>query len=183
MKKKIAVGCFVLIMILLIGSVYIRIDKTDNNKNTKASFDISVTDLRIYRDVSKENSNVKDGHSLSLKVIIDNNTEKDFESVWFKVKLNEGTKPYIASQMIEWSSEEVDVTTKEKAQENTEKLLPWGFEHTWNMLLTTDEDLQEYESVSSNKIEKVLNTVTVQVFWKGGEQKAEFPVKVTDVEW
>lgn len=184
MKKRVMI--FLILAVLLVIGIFCVTDFTKKpvEKEIPSPFDISVTDIKVYPDAStEEKPEVKDGHRLSLDVSIENNTEEEFEDVWYKITLNEETEPYIASKILEWTSDKMDVTTKEKAKKSgKDSLNVWGLEHTWEMLLTTDEDLQEYD-ISENRIDKVLNTVTVEVFWKGGEQKEEIPVKVTDIEW
>jgi len=65
----------------------------------------------VYPDAStEEKPEVKDGHRLSLDVSIENNIEEEFEDVWYKITLNEETEPYIASMILEWTSDKMDVT-------------------------------------------------------------------------
>lgn len=111
---------------------------------------------------------------MSIQVTINNISDKELKNVWFELSLNKETEPYIASHIISYQSDKMDVTTFEKAQlmkEKDGKPMISGFIHTWDMLLTTDKNLDEYNNLKTDELAKSIKFLNVIVHWDGGKQE------------
>ena len=105
---------------------------------------------------------------------------EDYRDVRFELLLNPEVKPFLASQILTFQSDPMPVTTVEKAQQGpaSEPLRISGFEHTWSMLLTPADDLQEYSGKRPEDLPGALRSVTVSVFWDGGSEEQIFPLQL-----
>ena len=117
---------------------------------------------------------------LEFTVSITNTTREDYRDVRFELLLNPEVKPFLASQILTFQSDPMPVTTVEKAQQGpaSEPLRISGFEHTWSMLLTPADDLQEYSGKRPEDLPGALRSVTVSVFWDGGSEEQIFPLQL-----
>src|SRR5690606_32507849 len=103
-----------------------------------------------------------------------NTTDQDFKNAWYEMELNPEAEPFIASGIIKYSSSDrFYVTTAEKARGDVIGGLPkvTGFDHEWDTLLTTSEDLMEFYNQGSDGIYNALQSITVRVYWDGGSQE------------
>ena len=189
MKKKIAIAVFILLIFvsgILIYNFYSA--DIDNNEELKQSiFDVYISDVYIIPGESYADSNTDtaDYHDrIVIKVSIDNNTDKDYKNVEYYLRLNEEAKPYIASGIIEFHQEKMDVISQEKFKELKKKgklnsmgtPVIWGFEHEWNMSLTDEEYLRNYFDITPDGLADALKSVTVTIKWDGGEQVETVPL-------
>ena len=53
-----------------------------------------------------------------------------------------------------------------------------GFQHEWDMLLTTKEDLAEYWNLSPDGINNALKALSVKIIWDGGQQEESVPLSL-----
>ncbi len=160
----------------------------NKNINENDPFDISAS-AKIIKENQKifQNDELietdKIDNRLNISVHIDNITDKDLKKVWFELRLNDEVKPFIASQIIYFKSDKMDLTSKENAfkssnKNKSNKPLIWAFEHDWGMLLTPEEDLKEYHNLASEQIVDSLKYIEVNVHWKGGDQTQKIPLKI-----
>lgn len=156
-------------------------------KNPAPAFDISAVLEGIIQEpqtILNDNNEVEQTEGidkrLRLSIAIDNVTEEKYHNVYYKLKLNDEVKPYIATQTIQYTSEKMDVVSQAAAAKvgtdnGSTKPLVSGFKHEWDLLLTTEEDLKEYHDLSEDGIRTALKSITVQVFWHGGSQEKTIP--------
>lgn len=174
--KKIVTAVILVVSIICIG----QIDPITYGMQTASQpFEIEVSDVTITdaTDLHLEETSSSAEETcrrLSFEVSIYNHSDQEYKDVWFELSLNQEVQPYIATGILNYTSEKMDVTTAGDAKKNevkNGKPNVCGFTHTWDMLLTTEEDLAEYSDLVPQGIEESLKTVTVCVFWDGGEQK------------
>ena len=123
-----------------------------------------------------------DGRRLVITVDIDNCKNKEYKNVSYKLQLNKEVEPYIASGIITFDeNDKMNVVPAEKA-ENMERengvLVVTGFQHEWDMLLTTKEDLAEYWNLSPDGINNALKALSVKIIWDGGKQEESVPLSL-----
>ena len=63
-------------------------------------------------------------------------------------------------------------------KDNNEELSVTGFQHEWDMLLTTKDDLTEYWGLTQNGIYDALKAVVVEITWNGGKQEETIPLNL-----
>ena len=153
--------------------------------DTETPFLISVSEPRIFEQPGKQfegDTLVPTGkleRRLEFTVSISNTVDADFQNVWFQETLNPEVQPFLADKLLTWKTETMPVSTIENVQKpNADSRLCTGFEHTWSILLTTAEDLAAYDHKTPDEIADALQSVTVEVCWKGGGQKQIFALKV-----
>ena len=126
-----------------------------------------LTPFEIHIDTPqfvKEDEDVR----MVLKVDISNKTDMEFDDVWFEIMMNQEVEPYIATHIISYKSEPMDVTTQKNAislEATKEKPNISGFTHNWDMLLTTEADLKEFYNLSPDGIMDSLKYIQVIVHW------------------
>ena len=123
-----------------------------------------------------------DGRRLVITVDIDNCKNKEYKNVSYKLQLNKEVEPYIASGILTFDeNDKMNVVPAEKA-ENMEMengvLVVTGFQHEWDMLLTTKEDLAEYWNLSPDGIDNALKALSVKIIWDGGKQEESVPLSL-----
>ena len=123
-----------------------------------------------------------DGRRLVITVDIDNCKNKEYKNVSYKLQLNKEVEPYIASGILTFDeNDRMNVVPAEKA-ENMEMengvLVVTGFQHEWDMLLTTKEDLAEYWNLSPEGIDNALKALSVKIIWDGGKQEESVPLSL-----
>lgn len=176
-------------VLMAICFLIIHITRQSENTNDKIQpFDISVAEVKVIsnqQEVSLEN-NLKQMNQhekrLIVSVLINNVTDMDFKKVWFELQLSSELKPYIASQILTYTSDKRDITTHEKALLAGSKNNPivWGFSHEWDMLLTSEQDLHTYYDLSTEKLLEEQRSITVKVYWRGGWQETTIPLVIDE---
>ena len=153
--------------------------------DTKTPFLISVSEPRILEQPGKQfkgDTLVPTGkpeRRLEFTISISNTVDADFQDVWFQETLNPEVQPFLADKLLTWQSEPMPVSTLEKVQKPyADPRLCTGFEHTWSILLTTAEDLAAYDYKTPDEIADALQSVTVEISWKGGTQKQVFALRI-----
>ena len=119
---------------------------------------------------------------LIVSVLISNVTDLEFKEVWYELQINSEVKAYIASHILKFTSDKMDITTREKALAADSKGKPiiWGFSHEWDMLLTSEEDLDSYYDLSPEGLAEELKSITVQVNWSGETQTKTIPLELSE---
>lgn len=162
--------------------------KSENAIDTVQPFDISVAEVKVisnqqevFLDNNLKQTN-KQEKRLILSVLINNLTDMDFKAVWFELQFNSELEPYIASHILKFTSDKMDVTTQEKAllADSKDKTIVWGFSHEWDMLLTSEQDLNSYYDLSTEKLVEELKNITVKVHWSGGMQEITIPLEINE---
>lgn len=117
---------------------------------------------------------------LSIKVSIINKTDLDFNDVWYELELNPEVEPFIASKILKFTSDTFYVTTEKQALLNSqdEILMISGFEHDWDMLLTSEDKLLTYYNKEPDDIYNDLKSITVKVIWNDGNQEEVIPISL-----
>ena len=182
-KRKYILLSFIVIAIgiLILKRCCLNCDEMNNNKEDKENpFKISVSDVHILLDSSEIDESKRDAYRLNLRISIENIDNEDYEDVYFEAELNKEAEPYIATHILKYTSDKMNITTEEIAKSTTNELKVYGFEHEWSMLLTTEKDLNEYYSLKTEEIVTCLDNVTVRVFWDGGSQEESIPIKVVN---
>lgn len=167
--------------------------QTNNAIDTAQPFDISVAEVKVISNQQEgyEDNNLKQTNQhekrLILSVLINNVTDMDFKKVWFELQFNSEVEPYIASNIIKYTSDKMDVTTYGKAlladskdKPSKDKPIICGFSHEWNMSLTTKQDLNSFYDLSPEKLVDELKSVTVKVHWRGGMQEITIPLELNE---
>lgn len=168
-KLRLILGCCFLVgFSIVIYQASMRFSQTNKELSP---FEITISDVKVISDNSEE-TNPK----LSLTLSIENISEQEFSNVWFEIMLNNEVEPYIASHILSYKSEKMNVTTKENAQQNINDLNVCGFVHKWTMSLTAEEDLKEYYDLKPENLYAALKQATVNVYWKSGKQKNCIPI-------
>lgn len=121
---------------------------------------------------------------LIVTISIDNMTNLKYKNTWFELELNKEMKPYIASQIIKYTSgEKMDVTTSDEAKISDKnvnsKPMISGFEHEWGLLLLTEDELKEYFDLSPEGICDALKEITVRIYWDGGKEIIRKPLSLS----
>lgn len=178
MKKSLKLCLIFISIILLIWIIYTTCILQTPEAHYENPFDISVSDVKIVSENSSSSDEIE--KSLYLKILIENNLNAEFNDVWFKTTLNKEVEPYIATHVLSFTSEPINIITKEKAQENIGKSSDaCGFEFNWQMVLTDDDTLKEYYNLdSSNGLQESLKSVTIEMFWNSGEQSITIPIEL-----
>ena len=150
-------------------------------------FDVNIEEAYILTqelDADVVADTVEGLDHLVLKVSIENNTDQDYKNVEYYIGLNEEVKPYVASGIIEFHQEKMDVLSKGKINELKEKGELYsgetpaicGFEHEWNIPLTNEVYLKNHFKLSPDGLENALQSMTVMIRWDGGKQTEIVPV-------
>lgn len=165
--------------------------QSDSNSSpaidTVQPFEISVTEVKVIskqKQVFKDEKLIQtDQHEnrLIISVLISNDTDLELKEVWFELQLNSEVEPYIASHILKFTSDKMDITTREKALavDSKEEPIIWGFSHEWDMLLTSEEDLASYYDLLPADLTDGLKSITVQVNWSGGTQAKTIPIELS----
>lgn len=160
--------------------------------DTDQPFEISVDDVKVIRkqqQIFQDNNLIQTDeyeNRLLITVSINNITELELKKVWFELQLNSEVEPYIASGILKFKSDKMDITTREKALEAdlkdkpNDKPIVWAFSHEWNMMLTTEENLDTYYGLSPEGLAEGLKSITVQVNWKGGLQTETISLELSE---
>ena len=169
--------CSMLIPLTFFLLLLISCKQSQNNEN-KNPFDVTVNEVKIITDHSGINDETP-AKRLVIDVSIKNAADKEFSNVNYKLSLNEEATPYIASQVLEFTQQQgIHILPKNKFDEyinKNEQLLDddpiaLGFDASWDMLLTTEEDLQEYHGLAPDGIYNSVKDLYVDIYWDGGEQ-------------
>lgn len=171
-KKKTTIN-FIIVGFFLITSLFLLgcYDSNPAQELPENPFSIQVLPPEI----------VVDGQDNRLKVNVSmiSEVEEYIKDVYFTVELNEEVKPFIAAQILKFTGDVKDVAPLEEVKKSkVPGLVVTGFEHTWEMLLTTSEDLKNYSQHSPEEIRNELKSITVTVYWKGGSQQLIQPVNL-----
>lgn len=182
LKKLYKIIVVVMINLLCMNSYIFAADTQQSKLKVEEPFDVQVEKVEMVQETEtslmEENSEVavkNINYYLSICVTIENKTKNDFQNVSFKLILNKEVSPFIASHILEYDSEKMNVTSEKKAEasvlEKSDELLIYGFSHTWDMLLTTEGDLREYyDNLSVEEISDYLQSIQVDISWDGGSQ-------------
>ena len=113
---------------------------------------------------------------------INNTTDAEFHDVSYTLTLNEEAQPYIASQQMTYApvtaAERMNVVSEKTAASasNLPDNTVCGFSSEWDMLLTTKEDLAEYENKQPEGLYDAVQNLTVEINWDGGSQSEIIPL-------
>lgn len=174
--------------VVMAACMLIACTPNSNPVETVQPFEISVTEVKV---ISNQQQMIQDNNltqsdqiknRLVVSVSINNVTDMEFKKVWYELQLNSEVKPYIASQIIEFTSDKMNITTHEKslASSLNDKTAVWGFSHDWNMSLTSEDDLNSYHGLSPEELAEELKSITVQVNWSGGKQTETIPLELSE---
>lgn len=181
MKKHLILFSLTIIFLMLVSC-----DKPQNNENTKA-FEVAVSKIEITTDNSGMNDE-NPAKRLVIDVSIKNAEDKEFSNAGYKLSLNKEAEPYIASQVLEFTQERgIHILPKDKFDEYVNKdehtvdgePIALGFDASWDMLLTTEEDLQEYHKLTPDGIYDSVKELYVDIYWDGGEQHETVSLKIS----
>lgn len=182
-KNKLRLWIFPLLF-LLAGCIRITEGPIDSAEPFKITAEASI--IREPKKVSNEKGELipveGEDSRLIIKTSVLNATQKDYKNVSYTLTLNEEVKPYLAAQILEMKPvESMDVITEEKQKEldargQEETPVTFGFENEWGMLLTSEEDLEEYSSLEPEGIFEALKSIQVDVVWDGGMQRTILPL-------
>lgn len=151
-------------------------------------FKISVTEVKVIskqQQVFQNESLIQTDqfeNRLLVSVLISNVTNLEFKEVWYELQLNLEVEPYIASHILKFASDKMDITTQEEALAAGSKDGPiiWGFSYEWEMLLTSEEDLDSYYDLSPEGLAEALKSITVQINWSDGTQSETIPLELSE---
>ena len=151
-------------------------------------FKISVTEVKVIskqQQVFQNESLIQTDqfeNRLLVSVLISNVTNLEFKEVWYELQLNSEVEPYIASHILKFASDKMDITTQEEALAAGSKDGPiiWGFSYEWEMLLTSEEDLDSYYDLSPEGLAEALKSITVQINWSDGTQSETIPLELSE---
>ena len=152
---------------------------------------ISEESVQYFNDNNKlETAAEGTQNRLNFTVEINNITNQDYKNVWYRISLNEEVKPFLAAGIVTFTSDKMDILSKEHAfdpsiedKEDSPKI--WGFTYEWGSLLTTTEEFQEvtyYDKTGKEihntpeEIMEALKNVSISVHWKGGKQEVTLPL-------
>lgn len=183
---RIVLGLFVFMAICFLNACSTR--NSENAIDTVQPFGISVEEVKVINNQQEIflNNNIKQTNEqekrLILSVLIKNVTDKELNDVWFELQLNSEVEPYISSHILKFTSDKMDVTTQANAllADSKDKPIVWGFSHEWDMLLTSEQDLNSYYDLSSEKLVEELKNITVKVHWSGGMQEVTIPLEISE---
>lgn len=166
------------------------LQQAPNNPNPDVDqvqpFEISVTEVKV---ISKQQQMFQNEsltqtdqfeNRLLVSVLISNVTNLEFQEVWYELQLNSEADPYIASHILKFASDKMDITTREEALAAGSKDGPiiWGFAYEWEILLTSEEDLHSYYDLSPEGLAEELKSITVQINWSDGTQSETLPLEL-----
>ena len=165
------------------------LQQAPNNPNPDVDqvqpFEISVTEVKV---ISKQQQMFQNEsltqtdqfeNRLLVSVLISNVTNLEFQKVWYELQLNSEADPYIASHILKFASDKMDITTREEALAAGSKDGPiWGFAYEWEILLTSEEDLHSYYDLSPEGLAEELKSITVQINWSDGTQSETLPLEL-----
>ena len=127
-------------------------------------------------------SNDEGNKRLQIIVDIDNISDEDYKNVTYSLTLNKEVEPYIANGIITFVEDsKINVISYENEKvikDNNAEVSVTGFQHEWDMLLTTKDDLTEYWGIAQNGIYDALKAVTVEITWNGGKQEETVPLNL-----
>ena len=127
-------------------------------------------------------SNDEGNKRLQIIVDIDNISDEDYKNVTYSLTLNKEVEPYIANGIITFVEDsKINVISYENEKiikDNNAELSVTGFQHEWDMLLTTKDDLTEYWGLTQNGIYDALKAVVVEITWNGGKQEETIPLNL-----
>lgn len=175
MKKLLIVIIISVFSILLISC---NKEKPTQYKSDFDYFSISLDNFEIIDDSSDE-ENSTPAKRLNISILIQNNTNLEFINTGYKISLNEEAKPYIASQILEFDQpREITILPKENINKHNNqgmcdengKIFATGFIANWEPLLASETELKEYHSMSFDDIYNAFKSLTVDIYWDGGEQ-------------
>ncbi|MGN9165394.1 hypothetical protein ACTNDY_09000 [Tissierellaceae bacterium HCP3S3_D8] len=194
MKTKKIILLISIILALTLALWYIDNLNTTSNQNlneiNSSPFSIEVsspviekTTSEIFEDDKLIEKSGEDSR-LIIKVSILNTTNQEFKNVYYEFELNPDIEPFIASQVLKFTSDKFYVTTVQQAaaDSKSEILKVSGFEHNWNMLLTPNTELIEYYNRKPDDIYDALKTITIKIKWDGGEQEETIPIHLNREE-
>lgn len=158
--------------------------KTANTAQVTDPFKIEVLESKIIDGFSREtqagDQNLKpDAKRLRLVVSIVNQTPHTLENVRYTIRLNEAAKPFIAAAIIERESDVFRVVPQGDPRVNdmTDRYINvTGFEDNWEPFITNESDLLAYHSMKLDDLPEYLQSVTVSITWRGGQQEQTLPI-------
>ena len=187
MKKRVLI---VLSLLLIIVTAFVLLynanTQSAQQKSIKNPFQIEISEPHIIQEAKQHFNDGKlvtdsgTEQRLQFTISILNTSEYDFSETWFEASLNDEVKPFIASQVISYRSGKFDVTSEAKADlvNNKNNLKITGFNHNWSLLLTTPDDLADYNGMTPDEIVNALRSIHVQIHWDSGTQEQDIPISV-----
>lgn len=160
-------------IVLLFCCVFVFSGCTSSQKSAeKNPFSITVAPVQVNQQERR----------ILIQTDISNTTESEFHNVSYTLSLNEEAKPHIASQQITYApvipEDHLNVVSQETATSASD--LPdntvCGFSSEWDTLLTTEEDLENYENKQPDDLYQDVQTLTVDICWDGGTQSETLPI-------
>jgi hypothetical protein len=160
-----------------------------NSSDHKDPFLIHVNSVKIENENPTEtgslNATTKSEISkyLVIDLSIENIYDGEYRNTKYSMKLNHEVTPFIASGIISFESERFWVAPKSIAAEsrNTLPLKVTGFVHNWNLLLTSEADLETYHGKKFSELPDHLKSIEVQVKWSGGMQTEILPINLDEI--
>lgn len=160
-----------------------------NSSDHKDPFLIHVNSVKIDNETPTETDQLNDtteskiSKYLVINLSIENIYDEEYRDVQYSMKLNHEVKPFIASGIISFESDRFWVTPKSIAAEsrNTLPLKVSGFDHNWNLLLTSEADLEDYHDKTLSELLDHLKSLEVQVKWSGGMQTEILPINLDEI--
>ena len=187
MKKRVLI---VLSLLLIIVAAFVFLfngnTQSAQQKSIMNPFQIEISEPHIIQEAKQHFNDGKlvtdsgTEQRLQFTISILNTSEYDFSETWFEASLNDEVKPFIASQVISYRSDKFDVTSEAKADlvNNKNNLKITGFNHNWSLLLTTPDDLADYNGMTPDEIVNALRSIHVQIHWDSGTQEQDIPISV-----
>lgn len=173
-------GVFTVFVIIL----YLWTNKSGRVLQTKEQqpFSVNLKRAEIVEDESEGQSRKR----LLLEVSIINQSAENYPNTEYVLKLNEEVRPFISSQILEFHQEKRDIYSLEECMASDEKgikqldgkPMTYAFNHSWSMLLTTEDDLKTYYELESAEIYSALKNMEVEIYWDGGNQREILEIKL-----
>lgn len=191
-KQRKVVTLFLAISIIILSCIFVSNLLLPNNENTSEHEDpflIRINGVKIENENPTEtgslNATTKSEISkyLVIDLSIENIYDGEYRNTKYSIKLNHEVTPFIASGIISFESERFWVAPKSIAAEsrNTLPLKVTGFVHNWNLLLTSEADLETYHGKKLNELLDHLKSIEVQVKWSGGMQTEIIPINLDEI--
>lgn len=178
--------------IMILAGIFVSNLLLPNNENTSEHEDpflIRINGVKIENENPTEtgslNATTKSEISkyLVIDLSIENIYDGEYRNTKYSMKLNHEVTPFIASGIISFESERFWVAPKSIAAEsrNTLPLKVTGFVHNWNLLLTSEADLETYHGKKFSELPDHLKSIEVQVKWSGGMQTEILPINLDEI--
>lgn len=190
-KKRVVSCLLITLSCFALGACAIKLNTPSSDSETENSvklvdpFKIELSEARLIDGYKEEiplegaQSKPPDAKRLRLVVSILNGTAETLEEVRYVIRLNEAAKPFIASAILERQSDAFRVIpqgAQTVGEMSNGYINVTGFEDVWQPLITDEADLLEYFSMTLDDLPEYLQSVTVSITWRGGQQEETLPI-------